>query len=45
MRFLRQVMVITTKDLRAEVRTKEAVNGSHCFRDRNPTHPEYRLRA
>lgn len=31
MRFLRQVMVITTKDLRAEVRTKEAVNGSIAF--------------
>ena len=31
MRFLRQVMVITTKDLRAEVRTKEAINASIAF--------------
>ena len=31
MRFLRQVMVITTKDLRAEMRTKEAINASIAF--------------
>ncbi len=31
MRFLQQVMVITTKDLRAEVRTKEAINASIAF--------------
>ena len=31
MRFLRQVMVITAKDLRAEMRTKEAINASIAF--------------
>jgi len=31
MRFLQQVMVITTKDLRAEIRTKEAINASIAF--------------
>ena len=31
MRFLGQVMVITTKDLRAEMRTKEAINASFAF--------------
>ena len=31
MRFLSQVMVITTKDLRAEMRTKEAINASFAF--------------
>ena len=31
MRFLRQVIVITTKDLRAEIRTKEAINASIAF--------------
>ena len=31
MRFLRQVMVITVKDLRAEMRTKEAINASFAF--------------
>jgi heme exporter protein B len=31
MRFLRQVMVITAKDLRAEMRTKEAINASFAF--------------
>jgi heme exporter protein B len=31
MRFLRQVMVITAKDLRAEMRTKEAINASLAF--------------
>ena len=31
MRFLTQVMVITTKDLRAEMRTKEAINASFAF--------------
>ena len=31
MRFLRQVMVITAKDLRAEIRTKEAINASIAF--------------
>jgi len=31
MRFLRQVMVITAKDLRTEVRTKEAINSSIAF--------------
>lgn len=31
MRFLRQVMVITAKDLRAEIRTKEAINASFAF--------------
>src|SRR5712692_10659700 len=31
MRFIRQVMVITAKDLRAEMRTKEAINGSFWF--------------
>jgi len=31
MRFLRQVIVITAKDLRAEVRTKEAINASIAF--------------
>lgn len=31
MRFFRQVMVITAKDLRAEMRTKEAINASIAF--------------
>jgi heme exporter protein B len=31
MRFLRQVTVITVKDLRAEMRTKEAINASLAF--------------
>lgn len=31
MRFLRQVTVITVKDLRAEMRTKEAINASIAF--------------
>jgi heme exporter protein B len=31
MRFLRQLMVITAKDLRAEMRTKEAINASIAF--------------
>jgi len=31
MPFLSQVMVITTKDLRAEMRTKEAINASFAF--------------
>jgi len=31
MRFLSQVMTITTKDLRAEMRTKEAINASFSF--------------
>jgi heme exporter protein B len=31
MRFLSQVMVITAKDLRAEMRTKEAINASIAF--------------
>jgi heme exporter protein B len=31
MDFFRQVMVITAKDLRAELRTKEAINGSLAF--------------
>jgi heme exporter protein B len=31
MEFFRQVMVITVKDLRAELRTKEAINGSLAF--------------
>jgi heme exporter protein B len=31
MRFLRQVGVITVKDLRAEMRTKEAINASFAF--------------
>jgi len=31
MRFLSQVMVITAKDLRAEMRTKEAINASFAF--------------
>ena len=31
MRFFRQVMVITAKDLRAEMRTKEAINASFAF--------------
>src|SRR5947207_13008029 len=31
MRFIRQVMVITAKDLRAEMRTKEAINASFAF--------------
>ena len=31
MRFLRQVLVITVKDLRAEFRTKEAINASFAF--------------
>lgn len=31
MRLLRQVAVITTKDLRAEIRTKEAINASLAF--------------
>src|SRR5579872_2503701 len=31
MRFVRQVMVITAKDLRAEMRTKEAINASFAF--------------
>ena len=31
MRFLQQVLVITSKDLRAEIRTKEAVNSSLAF--------------
>ncbi|MBZ5594197.1 MAG: heme exporter protein CcmB [Acidobacteriia bacterium] len=31
MRFLRQVAVITAKDLRAEMRTKEAINASFAF--------------
>jgi heme exporter protein B len=31
MRFLSQVMVITAKDLRAEMRTKEAINASVAF--------------
>src|SRR5438477_809948 len=31
MRFLRQVMTITAKDLRAEMRTKEAINASFSF--------------
>src|SRR5205085_11552465 len=31
MRFVRQVLVITAKDLRAEIRTKEAVNASLAF--------------
>jgi len=31
MRFLQQVTVITTKDLRAEMRTKEAINASFAF--------------
>ena len=31
MRFLSQEMVITTKDLRAEMRTKEAINASFAF--------------
>ncbi len=31
MRFFRDVWVIALKDLRAEVRTKEAVNGSLAF--------------
>jgi len=31
MRFLGQVMVITAKDLRAEMRTKEAINASFAF--------------
>ena len=31
MRFIRQVMVITAKDLRAEMRTKEAINASLAF--------------
>ncbi|HVP45362.1 MAG TPA: heme exporter protein CcmB, partial [Bryobacteraceae bacterium] len=31
MRFLRQVAVITAKDLRAEMRTKEALNASFAF--------------
>jgi len=31
MRFLRQVTVITAKDLRAEMRTKEAINASFAF--------------
>jgi heme exporter protein B len=31
MEFLRQVMVIAAKDLRAEMRTKEAINGSLAF--------------
>jgi heme exporter protein B len=31
MRFLRQVMVIAAKDLRAEMRTKEAINASIAF--------------
>jgi len=31
MRFLEQVMVITAKDLRAEMRTKEALNASFAF--------------
>jgi heme exporter protein B len=31
MRFLRLVMVITAKDLRAEIRTKEAINASIAF--------------
>src|SRR5579859_5196954 len=31
MRFLSQVMVITAKDLRAEMRTKEALNASFAF--------------
>ncbi len=31
MRFLRQVMVVTAKDLRAEMRTKEAINASFAF--------------
>ena len=31
MRFLSQVMVITAKDLRAEMRTKEAINASFSF--------------
>ena len=31
MRFLGQVMVITVKDLRAEMRTKEAINASFAF--------------
>jgi len=31
MRFLRQAMVITAKDLRAEMRTKEAINASIAF--------------
>lgn len=31
MRFLRQVTVITAKDLRAEMRTKEAINASIAF--------------
>ena len=31
MRFFSQVMVITAKDLRAEMRTKEAINASFAF--------------
>jgi heme exporter protein B len=31
MHFIRQVMVITAKDLRAEMRTKEAINASFAF--------------
>jgi heme exporter protein B len=31
MDFFRQVMVIAAKDLRAELRTKEAINGSLAF--------------
>ena len=31
MRFVRQVLVITAKDLRAEMRTKEAINASIAF--------------
>jgi heme exporter protein B len=31
MRFVRQVLVVTVKDLRAELRTKEAINASFAF--------------
>jgi len=31
MRFVRQVLVVTAKDLRAEIRTKEAINASAAF--------------
>ena len=31
MDFLRQALVITVKDLRAEIRTKEAINASLAF--------------
>ena len=45
MAFFRQVLAITAKDLRAELRTKEAINASLCLRAGDPAAVQLRLRS